>query len=192
MSRRTLLIVLAVVVAVALLAGGYAWWQSRQPSGGDSSTVTTQAGNNRLVITEQTAPVAPTPATATTLTATDQEQLSLERLGFIFAERFGSYATGGDYSNVSDLFPLMTPSLQTWATGYIAKNRTTPPSEQKSITTKALAVAEKTVNSDDATLVIATQRRETSGGDPVLYKQNIKLTFKRLDGTWLVDGVYWQ
>lgn len=141
--------------------------------------------NSKTTITKDNAP------------ALDEEQkteINLERVALSFAERFGSYSNQSDFENFKDLQPLMTASMKDWSNKFIADNSKGDSKVYSGITTRALAVKSSDIKDDGATLVITTQRRETTAdiNNYKVYNQDLKLVFKNISGSWLVDAAYWQ
>lgn len=120
----------------------------------------------------------------------------IAKLASAFAERLGSYSNQSNYSNFEDLNIFMTDSMRDWAKGYVEKMRQENPysGSYYGVTTKAVSTE---VNKFDdklgsAEVIIGTQRREINlDGGENNYQQNLRLTFVKQSGQWLVDGAYW-
>ena len=195
MERRTLIIIIVAVIAVLVVGGGVWYWWSRpaEPSATDT-TVTQPPVTNRLVIDggqSETSPI--TKDTAPTLTADQQAEVTLERFAFSFVERFGSYSSSSDFSNLVDLKGFMTDSLKRWVDDLVANAR---PSDDLpwGITTKALSLESAAAEGGITTMIIATQRIENRIGQtgPKIYKQTVELKVIESGQKWLVDSVTWQ
>ncbi len=118
------------------------------------------------------------------------------KLAASFAERLGSFSNQSDYSNFEDLDIFMTASMRDWAKTYVEKVRADNPYQGKyyGITTKAISTEVKSFDEKKgaAEVVIGTQRRETKiDGSENNFDQNLRLTFVKENGQWLVDGAYW-
>ena len=118
------------------------------------------------------------------------------KLAASFAERLGSFSNQSDYSNFEDLDIFMTASMRDWAKTYVEKVRADNPYQGKyyGITTKAISTEVKSFDEKQKTaeVVIGTQRRETKiDGSENNFNQNLRLTFVKENGQWLVDGAYW-
>lgn len=118
------------------------------------------------------------------------------KLAASFAERLGSFSNQSDYSNFEDLDIFMTASMRDWAKEYVKKMRADNPYQGKyyGITTKAVSTETKSFDdkAGKAEIVIGTQRRETKiDGSENNFDQNLRLTFVKENGQWLVDGAYW-
>lgn len=120
----------------------------------------------------------------------------LAKIAMAFSERFGSFSSQSDYSNFTDLKLMMTDNLKNWVDSYVAKIKSAKSSSAYyGITTKALTANAKSFDDKAGTaeIIIATKRSESTqeinGGTP--YNQNLELKFKKVDGDWLVDEVYW-
>ncbi len=189
------LIIIAIVVGIIILIAGLVYWlffTNQQPP--TDNVVTQPPVSNRLVVDDSKNEAATvTKDTAVTLTAQEQTEITLERLAFSFAERFGSYSSSSDFENLRDLESLMTDNMKNWVDNLIAASR---PSDGLpwGITTTALSLESSVVTDQDATFVIATQRVENRLGQtgPKIYKQNIELKMIKFADKWLVDQVTWQ
>jgi len=122
----------------------------------------------------------------------------LSRLAMAFAERFGSFSNQSDYGNFSDLKLFMTDSLKDWSDKYVAelKDQAQDSSAYYGISTKALTseVSSFDESSGKARVIVSTQRRESTAAadDSRTYIQKLTLDFLKINGDWLVDGVYWE
>lgn len=119
------------------------------------------------------------------------------KLSASFAERLGSFSNESNYRNFEDLNIFMTASMRAWAEEYVEKMRTDNPYNgvYYGITTKAINTEVKSFNETqgNAEVIIVTQRREVKlDGGENNYQQNLRLTFLKQNGQWLVDGAYWE
>lgn len=120
----------------------------------------------------------------------------IAKLASAFAERLGSYSNQSNYSNFEDLNIFMTDSMRDWAKDYVEKMRMDNPysGSYYGVTTKAVSTEATSFNDTlgRAEVIIGTQRRETNlDGGENNYQQNLRLTFVKQSGQWLVDGAYW-
>lgn len=116
-----------------------------------------------------------------------------------FAERFGSYSNQSDYSNINDLKLLsMTEKMKDWADNYVRDLRSSAPADQEyyGVTTKALLepqILSFDLDGNKVELLLTVQREESfSSGPSNVFSQDIKITFIKEDGEWLVDSAFWQ
>ncbi|MFA5183999.1 MAG: hypothetical protein WC456_00550 [Patescibacteria group bacterium] len=121
----------------------------------------------------------------------------LTKIAESFAARFGSFSSQSDYNNFTDLRMFMTESLRDWVDGYVQKLKAERSSATYyGITTKALVSDVKSFDDQagSAEVFVTTERSESTeqigGGTP--YRQDLRLKFKKVNGDWLVDEVYWQ
>ena len=126
----------------------------------------------------------------------DLARQTIEALARVFAERFVSYSNQSGYLNVTDLYPLMTPSTQRWTSGtYISKLKAENPTDGQfyGISTRTINIKSvKITDGENAEAVVSTQREETKGaGVPRIFYQDIELKFLRINQSWLVDWVRW-
>jgi hypothetical protein len=120
----------------------------------------------------------------------------LGKLAMSVTERFGSFSSQSNYSNLTDLKIIMTESLGTWVDTYVGSLRKEHGSESYyGIVTKAInyQVLEFDAQAGRAEIVVSTQRQESTGemfgGDP--YSQDLRLVFLEVNGDWLFDAAYW-
>lgn len=198
MSRRSLLILLIVGGAVLIAAllyfivragtGTRVIANSNANTNGTSQANINQANVNAVTTAPQ--PVAPPPPAPTT-----SLQDQLVRLGILFSERFGSFSSQGQFTNFTDLYPLMTDGMKTWATNYLdqlKKNYT--PDTYQGIST--LALNTKFVTFDEtggkAEITVLTQRHESTQTTDTVYYQPMKIDFTKDGDLWKVSGAFWQ
>lgn len=118
------------------------------------------------------------------------------KLSAAFAERLGSFSNQSNYSNFEDLDLFMTASMRDWAQTYVAKMKADNPynGTYYGITTKAISTEVKSFDDAKGTaeIVVGTQRREVGAdGGERNFQQDLRLTFVKDNGQWLVDGAYW-
>jgi len=128
----------------------------------------------------------------------DWSQDDFKQLSRSFAERFGSYSNQSNYGNIEDLEIFMSVKMKKWAEEYVTNLRA---NNQYSgnfygIVTKALVepeISSFAPDSGQVDVLVSTQREETSSdGDPKVYNQDIKISFIKTGGEWLVDSAIWQ
>jgi hypothetical protein len=121
----------------------------------------------------------------------------IAKLASSFAERLGSFSNQSNYSNFDDLSIFMTASMRTWADSYVLKTRAENPynGSYYGITTKAVGTEIKSFDEEKAVaeIIVGTQRREVKiDGGENNFTQNLRLSFVKQNGRWLVDGAYWE
>lgn len=134
--------------------------------------------------------------TANTNTAaqstTEQEITSLSRS---FIERFGTFSNQNDYENINNIRVYMTQNMEKQADKIIAEGEknSNPNNPYYGITTKALSTKILKQETNDATVRVSTQRKESKEGEgeiKILY-QDIDVVLKIDGGVWKVDSVQW-
>lgn len=203
MSSRNKKIIGVIVAVVVLLLLGLVIWLSTQTSPSDITIVNNEpagtSGNGSFnanfgtavqrPVLEATGPVEPEP---------DPERpdprANLRRLAASFAERYGSFSNQGDFENLKELKVFMTDSMAREVDAYIAQAGAGGPSpEYLGMITKALS---STISMFDegggtATVVVNTQRQETTGAGTRVFYQEIQLEFIRSGEVWEVDSAEW-
>lgn len=129
----------------------------------------------------------------------DWDEDDFRQIARSFAERFGSYSNQSDYSNIDDLKLFsMTKKMKEWADDYVRGLRATTPSKQEfyGVTTKALLepkILSFDLPGNKVELLLTVQREESfSSGPNKIFSQDIKITFLKEGGEWLVDSAFWQ
>lgn len=202
MSRKTKIIILIAALILIIIAVVLVVIVNNKPVG---NLPVNQAANSnqpaltgslpaekRLIINDNTGPAAT--ADATELTAQESEQVILEKTALAFAARFGSYSSDSNYSNIRDLQSSMTESMSAWADKYITQQKAKAAAGYFGVTTRALGIKSSEISADTATIIVATQRRETTSdvNNYKVYNKDLRLVFKKLSDVWLVDAAYWQ
>ena len=158
-----------------------------------AAVTTNNIGQNSTV-----APTTPTPAKPSVPPASNDTitKTNLVKIAESFAERLGSYSNQSNFSNISDLKLLMTPSMQSWADKYIVANQSGAYSGvYQGVTTQAITAA--IIDFDDAKgqadILVHTQKAtQTGSSSPVVTYQDITITFVKQKNIWLVDNAVWK
>jgi hypothetical protein len=125
-------------------------------------------------------------------------ETDLKRIASTFAERFGSYSNQSNFGNINELKVFMSPSMQSWANGYVDEMRiqSGDSSLYYGITTKSVyqEVMEFDEDTGEAKILVKTQRRESTGTtkNSSTFNQDITISFKKLGQAWRVDSASWQ
>lgn len=121
-------------------------------------------------------------------------QSVLTALARVFAEKYGSFSSEGNFENIKDLKSISTARLAALFDSYMSANPLSQ-TEFYGITTKAINTEIITLNAEetDAQILVGTQRAETKGsGNPRVFYQNIILRILKSDNLWKVDAADWQ
>lgn len=115
-----------------------------------------------------------------------------------FAERFGSYSNQSDYGNISDLYGLMNSDMKNWADSYVndLKADNSYSDGYYGIVTEALIeprIDNFKPESGRVEVTASVQRKEIfASGETKVFDQDIKVSFAKENGVWLVAGAHWQ
>ncbi|MFH0828902.1 MAG: hypothetical protein V1907_01850 [Candidatus Kerfeldbacteria bacterium] len=116
--------------------------------------------------------------------------LSLARL---FSERYGTTLTDAPNANIDSVLPFASASLKET----LNRLRSRPLiNAGKSVSTTSIALAFKIVSLDDkdgtAETVVSLQRKEDAGsGAPIVFMQDMRLSFVFEDEEWKVSAALW-
>jgi hypothetical protein len=137
-----------------------------------------------------TAPVA-VPVATKDLTVKPAEQFNFGQIAMQFAERFGSYSSETDHTNLKDLMPQATTEFQT-TLGTIMKTPVTTGGEFYGVTTRSLFGKTDNKGETGASVIVTTQREETKGAAKRVYNQNIRIVLRKVNTDWLIHMADWQ
>ncbi|MFC1703009.1 hypothetical protein ACFLZO_00915 [Patescibacteria group bacterium] len=197
-------VIATIVIAILLFLMFFGTPQDEQvPVIDDTGTTTSgttggfdlgTSANRPTGSTTQPTPEDTTPEEVQEPVSDDQGDVS--RIAAAFAERYGSFSSRSDFSNLIDLKSFMTQDLAVWADGYIEDAM----AEEESVvpfgvTTRALIITVDSLDADAgvADVTVKTQRSERSGvGADRIYYQDLMFDFVKRGDSWKVDSVTWQ
>ncbi len=191
-KKRNISIILLIILAL-LMIGFIVWWQffRQEPV---AEVVTTNSNTN----TKVQEIIINTNAGNTDLNINTEvvieENLSIQRLSNIFAERFGSYTSVSEYVNTMGLKEYMTDSMKTWADNYVATQKELPSTDKYySVVTKVLNTKILTQDDVNAKIELLTQRVESGDDFEVdnTFSQIMTLELKKISDDWLVNKATW-
>jgi hypothetical protein len=139
--------------------------------------------------------VVPSSAAIVTASLAEQQEMNLQVMAIVFAEKFGTYSNHDGYQSLSATKSMMTASTAKWLDTYIVDLQKKYGNESAvyfGITTKALNNTIVSIANDRATVSVGCQRKESVGAGEIIYNQPLKLEFKKINNEWKVDGAYWQ
>jgi hypothetical protein len=122
----------------------------------------------------------------------------LAKRAMLYSERLGSFSNQSNYSNLSDLKIYATPEMNDWIDKTISAYQAQNNQEKGYYGIQTKSLSSSVSSYDDkagvAEIVVSTQRRESreeiGGGEPFIQKINI--SFRKINGEWLLDKAYWQ
>ncbi|MFA6410882.1 MAG: hypothetical protein WCW26_04915 [Candidatus Buchananbacteria bacterium] len=196
MSKRNRIIVIIASAVIFLLILILLFWFLNQRK---------QIKTGAVVNTDQQQVLPSTPASTAGLNKSPESpvkeknvEANIKAVATTFAERFGSYSSEGNYSNLSALKDLMTVRMKAWVQNYQAAQPapSTDFSPYYGVTTQALSATIS--NYDQATgraqVDVSTQRQEykVNTSNPRVYYQILKLELAQTAAGWKVDTAEWQ
>jgi hypothetical protein len=189
-KRNKIIIVLIAVIAIIILFLIFLWWFANRPK------PSVMVNINQGVEVPAGLPTASVNANGNILPV-DQSDVEAEirSAAMSFSERFGSYSSQNNFSNLDALSDLMTLKMKAWVESYKLSQPQASDEMYYGITTKAMSA--QIVSYDDnlgrAGIVVVTQRQETIGStlEPKIFYQNIKLDLIKGNGGWKVDVAQW-
>lgn len=132
-------------------------------------------------------PVKNTPAPPPQTTA-EREQLYVKQLARTFVERLETYSNQNKNRNIVDATELATPNMA----GYIATKSLEQGTEYQGATTKVISMEVTSFSFESATVKIGAQVETQSKNSSAISYKNGRVELKKIDGTWKVDGVFWE
>lgn len=200
MSKRTLAILLILVGLIAI--AGVLYWAFIIPA---------KKANPAPIVIPETAPVtevspapAPTvpPPTPTpspvprTVTTDEQEQLVLRQQAMVFASRQGSYSNSDGFAAINDVYLSVNPAVRAFYQGEIQRLIKEYPLATGTWTQTTRSLSSRIASElplqgkTDATVVVQAQQViETSTKAAVISYREIRITFRREAGAWIVSRV---
>lgn len=192
MRKAFWIIAILVVLAVAGY-GVYAWYLGSKsaapipvaPAAEDANTVA--AGSPEVDSNGVPAPNAPAAPTNAPLTG-EAKVKSVGKIASAFIERVGTYSSDANFSNITELYELMTPAYRRANEATVAKGSNGP---KIVVTTRAIATAAKEEAPDRIVAVVTTQRERTQNSTTTRVYQTAKVELVEISGEWKVDSVTW-
>jgi len=158
----------------------------------------TEGGENaeEVVTQEGALPERKTDKPIAPLSTEKELQQNLETLAKTVAERWGSYSSQQQVSNIASLMPLMTVTMRPYAIEE-AQKQTAGASDNpivRTIATKALSVSDYAIEQEAGTaqLTVLTQRQEKiSGASERKYYQDLEIGVIKVGDTWMIESIEW-
>lgn len=180
MTRKTeVILAIVIIVALALLL----FLLLRQPPAEEVKEVIEATP---VVDTVDVTPVDP-------VDIPPSSEVSATTVGRIFVERFGSYSTESGYTNIDDVLPLATASLQRELEDLATEARNEKVGDYYGVSTRIITIKTETSNETEAVFRVTTQRQEsfdTPGNTSVRY-QDIRVALVKEGDSWLVRSYTW-
>lgn len=106
----------------------------------------------------------------------------------LFVERFGSYSNQNSGSHITDILPLVTPSMQRWLETQYTDNE-----QQYSGVTTQVIVSNLTSREDgNATVAVDTQQLIRENGEERIEQRSGRVELIGSGNDWKVDGFFWE
>ncbi len=199
--RKTLLIVLGGVVVVALIAWFFVNRMTKTTDTDGSPIVNEEVVMDvfePVVIEEGVDPnkLAQEVEEANTIvapTTSDPEtelEVGLEGLTSSFVERLGSYSSDANYSNIKDLYPMMTPTYNAQMKKFVADGQIDP-NANYSVVTKVLTAEVEDNFATTASVTVTLQKEKKDFGVKSRIYQKAFVDLEKINDEWLVDKVTW-
>jgi len=202
--RRILIVLVAVLVVVAGVLAYFRFFGPKtMPTGPAANTAPTGTlPSSSGLPSASTGTTASGAVTTDTLTlpavkkASAEEALAqqLNIASRDFAERYGSYSSDGDFSNLEALLPVMTDGFAAETRTSISKSRATASTAGfVGVTTRALSATPTGPVSVESsvTVVVTAQRTTTGGANPGVTYEDLTLSLDYQDGIWKTDSAAW-
>ncbi len=161
------------------------------PAGGTPSPRSHLAEQGETLFKDSPIP-APSP-----LTQADTTQAQLTAASRSFAERYGTFSSDADFSNITDLYGVMSLAFLARSEAYVQKAQNSrKPNEPVAITTTTVLtvqVFDMPFGVITGSATVNTQRSQIKGSDaPKTWYQYLNLSFVKEEGAWKVDSAVWK
>jgi len=179
-KKIIIVIVILILIGTILL---FLFSQRQSPVTNNQLPVANQpVTNNQLPVINQSKEL--TPAEKKEL---EHQELMVQARNFI--ERYGSFSTDANFTNLYELKDEMTNRFwqETEKSFDKAQDNTF-----YSISTKVLNITEKNFSDNLATYSVSTQRKETKNQVEKILYQNAEIKMLKQSGNWLIDSVSWK
>ncbi len=189
-AKIIILIMIAVVLVVAIVLG-FLYFRQQPEDVTPPTVINEQEPPPRQPIVPE---VERKTIDLPKMTEEEKNEEQLQTLARVFAERFGSFSNQAGFINLDDLNSILTEQMQQWVIGQKKELSTKYPlnGEYYGVTTSAPIVKTESYSQDKAVMVVTTQRTEKRNSESKTFEQNIKVEFVKIDGSWLINGAYWQ
>ena len=196
MSRRNIIIISAIVVLIIAVVVVIVLTLLNRPSPQPSLI---NINPSEIIVPDNLPQSSAGPSDSDT-EATPETNLEaqVKTLATSFAERFGSYSNQSNFTNLNDLYSLMTVRMKTWADNYKTSQSSQLAGQDGyyGVTTVALISKVNSLNesSGRAQVLVTTQRQEDRGGtqNPKVSYQDILIDLVKTPEGWKVDAATWQ
>jgi hypothetical protein len=183
-TKRMALLSVAALVVVGLVFAAIFYFTSRKALVLTPTAPTAENQVPAVVPVEKTEPLQKLSAPVS-----DSKEAQLKRFCIDFVARFGTNSTDGNSANLTQLMPLMSGELKTWAAERLANQ--TAPDKFSGVTTKALAAKIISQSANDAVVQVSTQRTYTENGQQRVAYEDATVTLSDSAG-WRAEAVTWK
>lgn len=157
------------------------------------STLTPLPPNNQDTTTNLPSAVEPFPGDTTQGTEANQ-RADIERITRLVLERFGSYSNFSNFQNIISIRSFLTDSMNNYAQSLINEQSSERTADYYGVTSRVLGVTiNEFVSESRATATVILQEEVQDGLDADIVKRTrdarVNLVYR--NGTWLVDGVFY-
>ncbi len=189
MSKKKKILIISAVVLLIILLFLLIWFLSSQKTSIKTPVVTTEPKTEQVIQPRENGGAVTSP---TTPAETNNVDTSLQSLAIIFAERYGSYSTESDFSNIYDVMDLMSGSFKTETEKFLASVKAA--TEYYGVTTRVLTTKVTSSDETSATVEVSTQREESKGSpqNSEIKYQKLILSCLKENAVWKVNGAVWQ
>jgi len=183
-TKRMALLSVAALVVVGLVFAAIFYFTSRKSALLTPTAPTAENQAPAAVPVEKVEPLQKLSAPVS-----DSKEAQLKRFCIDFVARFGTYSTDGNSANLTQLMPLLSGELKTWAEGRLA-NRTAP-DKFSGVVTKALAAKIISQSASAAVVQVSTQRTYTENEQQRVAYEDATVTLSNTAG-WHAEAVTWK
>ena len=116
-----------------------------------------------------------------------------QQMAELFAERYGSYSNQGDYQNLRDLLPVMTPGYRASTEAFLETASTAPGATFEGVTSVKISTDVRSVTDASAVIAVTLQQEKRSGTSaPTTGYRTLRMELTLIGEDWRVDAAAWE
>ncbi|MBU1039036.1 hypothetical protein KKC17_02265 [Patescibacteria group bacterium] len=191
LSRRHLIIIISSIVVLLIVVAILWQFKGQESPKMPGNQEITELDDSLSAITNNNSTIELPLDNLEATSSADSQQYARQAKARLFVEKFGSYSTDNPFANLISVADLTTPAYQSYLNSLLNQELT---DVFYSVATRALAVEVLASQTNQATVLVSTQRQESKArdGEATIKYQAIELKMILINNDWLVNGAEWQ